>query len=67
MAMSEARETLSHAAYTIAEIAGYIHKFQASKTKVTNRELNHIVEQCQRASAQIGEAISQMPEESNEP
>lgn len=61
--MDEARQTLARAAETVANMAGYIRGFQENKTKVTNKELNHIIEQCQKATAQIGEAISQMPEE----
>lgn len=59
MANDDARTTLARASETVANIAAYVRGFQNSKIKLTNKELNSIIERCQKATAQIGEAMDQ--------
>lgn len=59
--------TLARAAETVANIAAYVRRFQNSRVKLTNKELNAIIERCQKATAQIGEAMSQIEASTHTP
>jgi hypothetical protein len=55
---SDVQQMLFQAAETVANIAAYARRLQANNKK-TSGNLDGIIARCQKATAQIGEAISQ--------